>query len=175
MNPFANIISPTFLKTFNNAIDSLLMKNSLAIPCTLYYNNGLSQDYCNNCIYDQITKISSNQYNNTGPVPFADHSICPVCMGMGIVQTNKSTTTIDLAVIFDSKYFVNISNNVINIADGYIQTLCNISHMVQIRSAGSLSINDTEKYGSYSYDRAGDPNPMGLGDTNYIITMWKRK
>ena len=174
MNNFNNVISKDFLDTFSHAIDALLQPNSLSIPCTLYYNNG-SQTYCNNCIYDQITKTSANIYNDTGPIAFAEHTICPVCMGNGLINTTTKQQTIHLAVLFDSKYFVNISNNTINIPDGSIQTLCSIEYTPQLRSATELSIDSTAEYSNHTYERIGDPNPMGLGNTKYIMTFWKRK
>ena len=35
--------------------------------------------------------------------------------------------------------------------------------------------NNIENYGGYIYNRAGEPEPCGLGDHNYIITMWKQQ
>ena len=174
MNPFANIISPLFLQTFNNSIDSLLVSGSLSIPCVLKYNNG-SAEYCSNCIYDQITKTSSNRYNNTGPGPFANNTICPVCLSLGQVTTNTFTEVLHLATIFDSKYFMNISNKTVQIPDGAIQTLCSSEYLPKLRSANELSIQNTEQYGHYTYERAGDPSLMGLGDTHYCMIMWRRK
>jgi hypothetical protein len=174
MNPFSNVISAEFLSTYNQAIDSILQQGALSIPCILKYDNG-STDYCNNCIYDQISKTSSNQYNNTGPSQFGDGTICPVCLGFGLVKNNNYEETLYLATIFDSKYFMNINNKVVNIPDGSIQTLCSSTYLPKIRSANELMVKDTEIYGSYLYQRAGDPALMGLGSINYISTLWQRK
>lgn len=173
MNPFSNIISSDFLNTYINAIDSILQQGALSIACILKYDNG-SSDYCNNCIYDQITKASSNQYNNTGPSPFAENTICPVCLGFGLVKNNNYEDTLYLATIFDSKYFIN-NNKIVNIPDGSIQTICSSTYLPKIRSANELTIKDAELYGSYIYERSTDPNLMGLGNINYISTLWHRK
>jgi len=46
----------------------------------------------------------------------------------------------------------------------------------KIRNATEIVIDtDIAKYGNYIYERASDPEPVGLGDHRYIITMWKRK
>ena len=175
-NPFSSIISPELKQVFNDAIDSLLEQNALTVPCRLKYAGQQNSTYCNNCIYDPISQLSANIYNSTGPNPFAEGSICPVCMGNGSTRNDKSATTIiHLAVLFDSKYFIK-SSKYLNIPDGMVQTICLTQHLPEIRNANEM-IMDTniESYGNYTYERAGDPEPVGLGDHRYIITMWKRK
>lgn len=170
-SPFDTIISAEFKKTFNQAIDALLMDNALTVPCTLVYSGTENTTYCNNCKYDPISKLSSSLYNGTGPVPFADNTICPVCVGLGMKNSDASEI-LYLAVIFDGKYFINItSSSTVNIVDGMVQTICHSSLLPKIRNANSIIIdNNISKYGKYSYQRAGDPIPAGFGDNNYIIT-----
>ena len=176
-NPFSGIISSEFKQLFNNAIDSLLENNALTLPCKLRYVGQQNPTFCNNCIYDPITKLSANLYNNTGPNPFADGTICPVCMGNGTTDSESTITTktFNLAVIFDSKYFLN-ANKLINIPDGTIQTLCSIYLISHIRNANDMIVDTKiQNYGQYIYQRDSDPEPAGLGDNKYIITLWKRK
>jgi hypothetical protein len=57
-----------------------------------------------------------------------------------------------------------------------VQTICKIDLIGKIRNASEIIIDSNlNKYGNYKYERAGDPEPVGLGDNSYIITMWKRK
>lgn len=177
MNPFENIISPEFKKVFNDAIDSLLSQNSLTVPCNLkYISSNKQQNLCNNCIFDSISLLSSNIYNNTGPQPFPDNTICPVCLGAGVLSDNTKEETLYLAVIFDSKYFVNYSSKVVNIPAGTIQTLSKIETIHKLRNANSITFDtDIKNYGNYEYQRVGDPEPCGLGDHHYIATLWQRK
>ena len=182
MNPFENIITSAHKEIFNQAIDSLLSQSGLTTPCTLFYRSQPSNQemLCNNCLFDTITKLSSNIYNGTGPVPFQNNAVCPVCLGSG--YTNQATKdeiheeTLYLGVISDSKYFVNLATKNINLADGNIQTYCSINYLSKIKNASYMIMDTSIKpYGNYSYERAGDPDPAGFGDNNYIITMWKRK
>lgn len=174
-SPFDSIFSPELKTLYANAIDSLIGNAGLTVPCRLLYSGRENQEYCTNCIYDQISQLSSNIYNGTGPNPFPENSICPVCMGMGI-RDSDSSEIINLACIFDSKYFLNISNNVVNVPDGMIQTICRSIYLPKIRNANELIVDTSlEQYGGYSYQRAGDPNPAGFGDNRYIITLWSRK
>ena len=175
-NPFSNIINSNFKNLFNDAIDSLLENNALTVPCRLIYSGSKNTTYCNNCIFDPISKLSSNIYNGSGPAPFAENSICPVCVGMGM-KHGDSTEVLYLAAIFDSKYFLNVSSgSTVNIVDGMVQTICHSALLPKIRNANEIIIDtNIEKYGGYSYQRAGDPSPAGFGDNRYIITMWKRK
>ena len=174
MNPFSQLISNQFLTQFENAIDSLLEKNALSLSCTLNFNNENNQKYCNNCLYDNITKTSSNTYNSTGPIPFEDYNICPVCLGEGVLSSTVSSEKLDLGIIFDSKYFYNL-DKFVNLSYGTIQTICTIKYLSDIRNANDLIINNTIQYGSYIYQRAEDPMICGLGDRQYIITTWTRK
>ena len=172
-NPFDAAISPAFKNTFNQAIDALLANTALSVPCVLNYATS-NISLCSNCLYDPISQRSLNRYNQTGQAPFADNSICPVCNGYGTIDTAKSET-VYLGVIFDSKYWLKWSSNSVNIADGSVQTICNISLLPKIKNAQNMTMDkNISAYGNYTYVTAGDPQPAGLGDNRYIITMWSR-
>jgi len=176
-NPFSTLMTDPSLKTtFNNAIDSLLEQNSLSLPCKLIYAN-TNPMTCNNCLFDHISNRSLNQYNGTGPVPFPDMSICPVCNGEGFSIDNKEEI-IYLGVIFNSKYWFNWNSrsmDTVRIPDGSVQTICKSELLPKIRSADKIQIDITqERYGSYFYTRANDPELAGFGDTRYIFTTWFR-
>lgn len=182
MNPFENIITDAHKEIFTQAIDSLLSKSGLTTECILYYKSepNNQQMLCNNCLFDNITKLSSNIYNGTGPVAFSNGAVCPVCLGVGLTTRENQDTThqeiIYLGVISDSKYFVNLSTKTISLPDGVIQTYCSIKYLSKIKNASYMTMDTTiNPYGHYSYERAGDPNPAGFGNNKYIITMWKRK
>lgn len=164
------IISQELKNIYKNQINQLLSPNGLTNPCTLYFNDG-STDYCNNCIYDSLSKSSANIYNGTGPQQFPDYTVCPVCMGLGVKKNNNKTKKIYLAVIFDSKFFINLNNRVANIPDGTIQTICHKNHTLDIRNSSSMSVDSVS---NIFYERIEDVNPVGLGDLDYIFTTWKR-
>ena len=73
----SKIISKELKNIYKDMIDEILSDNGLTNECLLYYQND-SIEYCNNCIFDPITKTSSNIYNDSGPAPFTDYTICPV-------------------------------------------------------------------------------------------------
>ena len=166
-----NIISQSFKNTYKMMIDEILAAHALTNECTLYYKNN-NIGYCDNCLYDPITKISSNIYNDTGPSPFANNTICPECMGLGKKQNNDYTKILSLAVIFDVKYFLNFDSKVVNVPDGMIQTICSINHTNDLRNASAMSVNSIS---NILYERAGDINPVGLGDLHYIFLNWKKQ
>jgi hypothetical protein len=93
-------------------------------------------------------------------------------MGMGTKQNNNMTKKIYLAVIFDSKYFLNINTKTVNVPDGTIQTICHKNYMLDIRNANALYVDSVANIG---YERIEDVNPAGLGDLDYIITTWRRQ
>ena len=57
---FNNIITEDLKNTFTSAIEALLADSALTVPCKLVYENTKLED-CPNCIYDSISKKSSNQ------------------------------------------------------------------------------------------------------------------
>jgi hypothetical protein len=172
-NIFEGLISPQFKNTFNQAIDALLADNALSVPCEITYASSNNQ-LCSNCIYDPMSQRSLNKYNGTGPNPFPQNSICPVCNGFGFTDSAK-TEIVYLAVLFDSKYWFNWSHDSVNIAGGMVQTICNISLLPKLKNAQYITIDkNIANYGGYTYATAGDPQPCGLGDNRYIITMWSR-
>jgi hypothetical protein len=175
MNPFANIITSQFKTTFQNAIDALLADHALTVPCLIKY--GLSEpSLCNNCIYDPISKLSSNRYNGTGPAPFVDNQICPVCVGKGVLL-DSNQEVVYLAVIFDSKYWLNWGSDTIGVPDGQVQTLCSVDYLPKIINAQEIVFDTTlsNRFGEKPYQRNGEPRFYGLGDNKYISTMWKLK
>jgi hypothetical protein len=174
-NPFSNIISPELKTIFNNAIDALLEQNALTIPCRLRYSGQQNSTFCANCVFDAISQLSSNIYNGSGPIPFPEGSICPTCMGMGMIMSDSSEV-ISIACLFDSKYFLNWSSKTLNIPAGSIQTICHTTLLPKIRNANDIIVDtNLEQYGNYTYQRMGDPEPMGFGDNRYIATIWSRK
>lgn len=176
MTDFNSIFSPELKNTYNSAIDALLADNGLSTKCILSYSGEKNNIACNNCVFDPISRLSANLYNGSGPKPFPEHSICPVCMGMGQQTNDAKTDIVYLAVLFDSRYWLKWSSDTIKIPDGMIQTICLSSLLPKIRSANDLTVDpDLSKYGSYVYERAGDPKPVGFGSNRYIFTMWQRK
>jgi hypothetical protein len=170
MTPFNNLLSPEFKSLFNQAIDTILDPSSgLVNPCVLKYAYPPTQlTLCNNCIYDTISMISSNIYNGTGPQPFPEGGICPVCVGTGSQSSqdnNQSQETVNIAVITDGKYFVNVSS-ALNIPPNAIQTICNIELLPKINNAIELVVNNS------SYQKAGAPQFCGLATHSYIIMLW---
>jgi hypothetical protein len=165
------MITPSFKNLFNEYITQVIGSNGLGSDCTLVFNNSTTE-LCNNCVYDSLSKASSNIYNDTGPVSFADGTICPVCMGIGQIQYNETTYKINMAVILDSKYFFNISNRVVNLPNNIIQTICEIDQLNYINNCSSLIVDSIP---NQSYERYEAPNPCGLGDQKYLITTWRKK
>lgn len=171
MNNQTHILNQQHKQIYNRMIDEVLSTHGFANECMLYYQNS-STEYCDNCNYDPISKISSNIYNGVGPQPFVDHTICPECMGAGIKRNNNKTKSVVLAVIFDSKYFLNLDTKVMNIPNVNLQTICSQKYAHDLLNASAMSINSIP---NTFYERIGDLNPVGLGDLNYIFINWKKQ
>lgn len=172
-NIFDGLITANFKNIFDQAISALLADTALTVPCKLIYENTKLQD-CPNCIYDPITKRSSNQYQVGGPISFISGQICPYCAGAGSLSFSKEEEIylgIIKPVFFGSD---SLDLNNINFVDGMIQSLCLIDYYAKIKSASHL-ILDTNLLNitNSRFIRNKDPIPVGYGGNNFIITTWQ--
>jgi len=170
MNMFKNIITAEFKQLYNDAIDALLDPSSgLVNPCIIRYGNNPSESsLCNNCIFDSISHLSSNVYNNTGPMPFAEGGVCPVCLGKGLINSGIITKqeTVNIAVIVDAKSFINVAD-ITNIRSNVIQTICSINLMNKLQNAVDIVVH------GIAYQKMAAAQPCGLAEHKYISMLWK--
>lgn len=168
-----NIITPELKQLYKNAIDSLINQGGLAVPCSIVYDS-LKKEPCINCVFDPIKNASSGKYNNTGPAPFANFGICPICNGYGIINMSKNET-IYLSLIFDSKYWMNWGSNTVNIPNVAAQSICGISLLSKILNCKEIILDTSiQPHSTRRYARIGEPQICGFGENNYIITMWEK-
>ena len=165
------LINATFKDLFKQGIDAILEQQALTTPCVLKFNNATTT-ICGNCLVDPMLKVSSNLYNGTGPIPFQNGKMCPVCMGIGMLQNNTQTVSLYMALIFDSKYFMNISNKTVRIPDNTIQSICSMANINSILNANELVVTNITT--DVSYERSGSPTPCGFG-SDYLVTTWTQK
>jgi hypothetical protein len=170
---FNNLITPEFKKLFRDSIDTIIAQNSLSVACTLKYEN-TQRELCYNCEFDPALQKSSNIPKADAPINFARYTTCPICNGFGYVDKSKDET-VYLAVIFDSKYWLNWDSKSMRIPDGMVQSLSKIDLLPKIKNCSEMIMDtDLSSYENYSYRLAGDPQPVGLGSNDYIISMWQR-
>tara|TARA_R110002020_G_scaffold55309_3_gene153626 strand:- start:9207 stop:9737 length:531 start_codon:yes stop_codon:yes gene_type:complete len=171
-NYFEGIITDDLKTLFNDAIKGLIEGGAGTIPCTIYY--GITKwESCDNCLYDPIGKKSSNRYQNGGAVPFGHGGICPVCNGEG-KRPVISTENIDLVVVFDYKEFMGMSTPVNN-PEGLIQTMATKEATPKFKRAKELQVaTDIAGYGDQRFQRHSEPQPLGLGNNEFVICTWKR-
>ena len=171
-NYFSGIISSSMKGLFKDAIDALLEDTALTLPCTLYY--GITKwENCSNCIYDPIGKKSSNRFQDGGPVPFPFGGVCPVCNSAG-KRPVITTDTLNLAVIFNYKDFLQMSTPVNNPA-GMIQTVSKKETTPKLKRAKEIQVaTDIKAYADHRFERMSEPEPVGFGNSDFVICNWKR-
>jgi hypothetical protein len=92
-------------------------------------------------------------------------------MGMG-KKISENTETVHMAVILDSKYWLNTGPDFVQNPNIAAQTLCSIELLPKINNATYMTLTDNSKYDNTRYAKAGFPTMMGLGDMKYILTNW---
>ena len=172
VNPFSGIVDDGFKSVFNNAITAILESDGLTVTCTLDY--GITKyENCVNCLYDPIGQKSSNRFQGGGPAPFPFGTLCPLCNGNG-KRPITSSENVNLAVIFEPRQFLEIGTPV-NTADGYIQTLAKKVMTSKLQRAKEIVVaTDTSGFFSHRYQRIGEPTPIGLGNSEFVICTWRR-
>ena len=155
---------------YNQTIDILLASTGLTTPCTLVYESTKLQQ-CPNCIYDTISKKSSNRYKTGGPLIFANGQTCPYCLGKGITSDSLSEEEVYFALLTNAKDFMGLINEP-NIA---AQTICSIEYLDRIRKCSKIIFNtNISNLSNNIFVRYNEPQPVGLGDNRYIFTNWAR-
>lgn len=156
---------------FNNNIDILLANTGLTTRCQL--NFGVSKkNLCPNCVYDSNLKKSANKYKTGGPVEFALGKICPVCNGLGSYGEVLSED-IYVAVLWNYKDWINSPPNIAN-PEGFIQTICSKNLLSKMRQCKDMTVVVNENLANPVFTLHEEPNFAGLGDNNYIFSMWKK-
>lgn len=156
---------------YNKQIDLMLANNGLTTRCD--FNFGITNtNICPNCIYDVSLKKSSGKYKSGGPIAFALGKICPYCNGAGSYGL-QNTSTGYLAIIWDYKKWINPPPNIDN-PNGYIQTICHKDYLSQIRQCKDMTVIYHSSNSNPVFQLYGEPNPAGLGDNEYLFTMWKK-
>lgn len=149
----------------------LLAETGLTTRCLL--NFGITKkEFCPNCIYDPNLKKSANKYKTGGPKPFVSGRICPYCNGDGYSGAINSEE-VYLAVIWDSKYWINKPENIQN-PDSKIQTICHYSLLSKIKQAKDMTVIYSDNNANPTFKLIEEPSPAGLGDNNYLICNWQK-
>jgi hypothetical protein len=159
-----------FKTLYNSQIDVILSNTGLTIPSTLVFEN-TKLAVCPNCIYDTLSQKSSNRYKVGGPIPFSTGQTCPFCLGAGTSQLEAAQEQVHFAVLTDSNHFL----GVINLPEIEAQTICSISYIDKIKKCSRIIFNtDISNLTNNIFVRVDEPKPVGLGDSKYIFTSWKR-
>ena len=172
MNPFSGIIGTNLKTLYSNAISAMLYNDACTIKSTLHY--GITKyENCQNCLYDPIGQKSSNKYQSGGPVPFPFGSICPVCDGRG-KRGVETTETIYVMVIWDYKDFFNVGT-VNTGSNDMIQILTFDENTPKIKKTNEITIDvDKAGYGRHRFAKAGEPQPCGFSNTDFVSCLFKR-
>lgn len=165
------MINSSFKQIFKQQIDSMFGEHGLSLPCKLI-SKDKKKSKCPNCIIDPITGKSSGRYKSGGQINFPYGQLCPVCNGIGF-KYNTTEDTIDLLVIHDYKKWINFNTNA-NIPDGMIQTVAKFTDLQKLQKANTLIVDTSAEYiPSNEYIRDSEPQPIGLGNSDYLYTYWK--
>ncbi len=168
MSVFTNLISPAFKQLHVDMITELI--RGCSVTCTLSFGVTLYVS-CANCIFDPIGNKSSNRYLSGGPAEFST-GMCPMCGGAGKIP-DVQTETISLVPIFDYKGW--IPGLTVASPDGFVQTLSVFSTFDILKRAKDIIIDTSIDLSVRPrFERHGEPEPCGIGTSDFVLTLWKR-
>ena len=168
-NPFAGIITSEMKTLWKNMIDSLLENDALTLPCRPIYEGGT--------VIDIPGGNGTDPIGNKPPAVFLHGSPMFRPDGADVSDSTIDGDTIYLAVIWDSKSWVktNMANTLINAPEVYVQTLSKIDSLLILKRVNKLVIDeDIEGKVRHTFMRACEPEPIGFGQSNHFLTMWKK-
>jgi len=170
-NPYSGIITAELKLLHKNLIDALLEDDAATVECTLIFSDTKFTE-CTNCYINNVTGKSSGRYKAGGPIPFTNGQ-CPYCYGVGKISA-ESTSGLWLLPIWDSKKWI-LNDPALNVAEINVQTMSKITTLPSLIKCTRLKIDDKiEGHGIGEFTRIGNPQPLGFGDSNWIIISWKR-
>lgn len=154
----------------SNAIDDLI--DQLGKDCRLLYPS-VKID-CPNCIFDPTTNRSSGRYQTDGPRPFSQGTICPVCRGNGLLDS-EHTETIRMLCTWNPKEFTLLAGN-IQVPYSMVQTKGYLTDLPKILQSRKMTLElPIEPYIRYNFDLWGEPIDQGnIIQGRYFVAVWKR-
>lgn len=167
------MINSTFNQIFVDQIHRMFGENGLSRPCKLVSKDS-KKTLCPNCQIDPINGKSSGRYKPGGPVNFPYGQLCPICNGVGFVfDTTGNEVAIDLLVIYDYRKFFSFNTNV-NIPEGTIQIIAKFQDLKKLQKANTLIVDTDGGYiPNNEYEPVSQPQPIGLGDSDFLFMYWK--
>lgn len=163
-------ITPQIRKIAADAIDDLI--DQLGKDCLLQYD-ALKID-CPNCIYDISTNRSTNKYQIGGPRPFPTGTLCPVCKGVGTLNSTH-TDTVRMLCQWNPRKF-NILPGNLEVPNSWVQTKGYMTDLPKIMQSKKMIIElPITPYIRATFNLWGDPIDAGnIIQGRYFIALWKQ-
>lgn len=166
-NLFSGIITPAVKQLHKDMIDALLEDEACTVLCILHFASKFTD--CPNCLINTATGKSANKYTSGGPIQFSDGQICPYCQGQGKIQEPQSEQ-LYLMPIWSSKDWMKVPTAKID-----LQTMSKITTYDNLKRCTSITADSiNQRFGVPDLIREGDPEILGFGAGNFVITSWKR-
>lgn len=156
--------------SFNQIVADILEREA-----TLIYPEARQE--CPNCYMDTfgVQNRSISIYRTGGPYPFDRGQPCPYCNGRGY-KAVEDTEIIKLRIYYDKKFFNRIAAS-LNLPEGSIMTISNMSNLTKIERAKYLipKYDGIQDYNITKFEKAGPSIPNGFqqNPVKYVTTFWK--
>ncbi len=172
-NPFLGTLTQTFKDLHSNMIDAILEGSSTntagcTVACEITYVGSKVEDISGTNTADPIGNKPPSIFSHGGPSfrPDGDD-----------VKPSETTATIYLLPIWDSREWIltPLASTMVNSPDMHVQTLAKVADLVTLKRASRMVIDTTlEGKVRHTFERVGEPEPCGLGQSSHIVTMWKK-
>lgn len=177
----SGLISADIRATAAAALDSLMApqeNGGLGKHCKLLFDPKRTK--CPNCYWDQQNQRSANHYRPGGPQPFPDGSLCPVCLGKGVIEQEVSQDIVMLCNFNPRTWLVlpGLDPSTINlqIPGGAVQTKGWMTDMEKVLQSRRMILDfPNQGIHRYLYELAGEPvSPGNIVQGKYFVALWRR-
>lgn len=175
------LISDQIRETARKAIDALMApqeEGGLGKRCRLHFEARKLK--CPNCGWDAANKRSNNVYRTGGPQPFPNGSLCPTCMGKGVLET-PVTKTIVMLCNWNAKTWVaipnlDLSNVNLQVPGGAVQTKGMVEDLDDVLQSRRMTIETTvAALRGQQFVLEGQPGePGNIIQGEYFMAVWTR-
>ncbi len=163
---------PAGHKAIYDEVVTALINSEWAIVCKI--NQPAKKTECPNCLLNTLSNTSSGVYKFGGPIAFDDGGICPYCNGDGYVES-VHTDNVRMMIYWDANQYARELNIPIRFPDGTIASKGLMGDYTKIDMCDNMVLhNGIPNSPVFTYIKAGQPTPFGIGKDSFFVCYWKR-
>jgi hypothetical protein len=176
-------IPPDIIQAASDGFDDLI--DYFGKPCKMIYAS--AQQTCPNCIVNPETGDSTNKYNGTGPEPFPDGQICPICEGKGKITAGGGYDIIQMSLDWNPRTWfeapwihltqgdTGAGPSPLRVSGAAVQSKGYMTDLPKVLAAESAILDINDQYFTNNFTLLGEPwSPGSIVKERYFYALWQK-